>query len=60
MANKITGLKRNVTAMKETNAGADTLEGPNIHVYKSVKIKRACRNTDGSSGVYDCEDGTKY
>lgn len=46
VANKITGLrKKNVTAMRETNAGADTLEGENRHVYKSVKIRRACRNT---------------
>lgn len=39
--------------MKETNASADTLEGENIHVYKSVKIKRACRNTLMARQLYE-------
>lgn len=38
--------------MKETNAGADTLEGENRHVYKSVKIKKSLqKHADGSPGV---------
>lgn len=38
--------------MKETNAGVDTPEGQNIHVYKSVKIKRARKNTLTVRQVY--------
>lgn len=45
-------LEENVSAMKEKNAGADTLEGQNIHVYKSVKIKRASGNTLMGRQVY--------